>query len=295
MIRLADLHPEVRDALRSRLVHKIRGEMPYDMYPMGGAMSGGADELALTSSSASTFPVSLEHEGGSLFHSLLPGMSGSRFIGLGMSGGKVGKMSRGKHTVGKVTKRDKEHIIAAYPRIVIAYQQKGKRVPWKQLKEHLVMGGSMSGGRGGIGKFFKHLGQEIHHGLDVAGSYAKHHILPEVKAGLQKAGQDITKYGVDKLKEGVTKYGKEAVDYLGKHAVDFITNPAVDAGLEDAAEVALVAAGLHRRRGRGRGRKPKMSGRKKETERGLIVGDIVRKTGMSLPQASHYVKEYGLY
>ena len=293
MIRLADLHPEVRDALRSRLVHKIRGEMPYDMYPMGGAFAGGGDELALTSSSASTFPVSLEdYEGGSLFHhSFVPrmnGMVGSRMIGLGMAGGKIGKMTR----TGKVTKTDKDHITAAYPRIVLAYQHKGKRVPWKELKEHMLIGGEMSGGRGGIKKFFSHLGHEIHHGLDVAGNYAKQHILPEVKAGLQKAGKDITKYGVDKLKEGVTKYGKEAVDYLGKHAVDFITNPAVDAGLEDAAEVALVAAGLRRKR---RGRKPKKTGRKKETKRGLIVGDIVRKTGMSLGDASHYVKEHGLY
>jgi hypothetical protein len=37
------------------------------------------------------------------------------------------------------------------------------------------------------------------------------------------------------------------------------------------------------------------SGHKRNTARGLIVGDIMRKHGMNLPQASKYVKDHGLY
>jgi hypothetical protein len=37
------------------------------------------------------------------------------------------------------------------------------------------------------------------------------------------------------------------------------------------------------------------SGHKREVTRGLIVGDIMRKFNLSLPEASRYVKEHGLY
>ena len=65
-----------------------------------------------------------------------------------------------------------------------------------------------------------------------------------------------------------------------------------------APELAPIAAATYAANkamgGRRRMTLPK-SGHKREVTRGLIVGDIMRKYGMSLPEASKYVKAHNLY
>jgi hypothetical protein len=47
--------------------------------------------------------------------------------------------------------------------------------------------------------------------------------------------------------------------------------------------------------GNGRRKQLPRSGHKREVTRGLIVGDVMRKYGMSLPEASKFVKANNLY
>jgi hypothetical protein len=46
--------------------------------------------------------------------------------------------------------------------------------------------------------------------------------------------------------------------------------------------------------GKGRKQLPH-SGKKRESARGAIVAEVMKKHGLNLPQASKYVKEHGLY
>jgi len=66
---------------------------------------------------------------------------------------------------------------------------------------------------------------------------------------------------------------------------------------EFAPEIGAVGAlsGLTNKALGGRRKQLPRSGKKRETARGLIVGDVMRKYGMSLPEASHYVKANNLY
>ena len=64
-------------------------------------------------------------------------------------------------------------------------------------------------------------------------------------------------------------------------------------------ELAPLAAATYAANKAMGGRRKRMtlpkSGHKRLENRGLVVGDIMRKYGMSLGEASRYVKEKGLY
>jgi hypothetical protein len=66
---------------------------------------------------------------------------------------------------------------------------------------------------------------------------------------------------------------------------------------EFAPEIGAIGAlsGITNKALGGRRKQLPRSGHKREVSRGLIVGDVMRKYGMSLPEASKYVKAHNLY
>jgi hypothetical protein len=98
----------------------------------------------------------------------------------------------------------------------------------------------------------------------------------------------IQYYNYDDYKklEGTPIY--EMIKNDKKHFPNFPTMP--DKGIEDPYSGMLdMPVYMYK------GGKMKHSGEKKPSKRGAIVSDVMKKHGLSLPMASKYVKEHGLY
>jgi hypothetical protein len=208
--------------------------------------------------------------------------------------------SHGSGRAPRLTKAIKERILAEHPELR-QHVMRGGKVDWgkiwKGVKDTLgfvskaaplaaqIAGpeyadtigkvGDVSGAISGMGRRKK------------AGSMAHMAAIDLARRAMSKrrgAGfwQDFGKG----FKQGFKETAKIAAPALG---VASIFQPEL-APLAAATGLASKALG----NGRKRMTLPK-SGRKRETARGLIVGDVMRKYGMSLPEASRYVKEKGLY
>lgn len=80
--------------------------------------------------------------------------------------------------------------------------------------------------------------------------------------------------------KGVVNVGtNKAIGSIVDRGIALATNPAVDAGLEEGAEVAMMAAGIKRKR--------------KPSRRNLIIGKLM-KGGMCMAQANAHIKKHGL-
>jgi hypothetical protein len=94
---------------------------------------------------------------------------------------------------------------------------------------------------------------------------------------LKSVGHTVEKVGEKAAKTVGNVIVNKGIDSL----VGTLTNPAVDAGLETGLEVAAVAAGMKKKR--------------KPSRRNILIGQLMKKNkGMTLAQASKYIKEKGL-
>ena len=197
--------------------------------------------------------------------------------------------SHGSGRAPRLTKAIKEQILEMHP----------------ELKIHMMRGGKVD---------FKKIWGQIKSGLSVVSKAAP--VLaeiagPEYSDSINKVGDISGKIGNIGGRRKAPRQGGSFKSFMKDFGTGFKQGLKTSSGIiaktaplgmalmpEFAPEIGAVAAlsGATNKAlgGRRRMTLPK-SGRKRETARGLIVGDVMRKYGMSLPEASRYVKEKGLY
>jgi len=210
--------------------------------------------------------------------------------------GKISGLGRPKAP--RITNAIKQRIMAQHPEIR-AHVMSGGAVNWSKLWGQIKSGlnvvskaapiaaqiagpeysdtigkvGDISGKISGLGR-----GGSMNLMADLLGNYATR------KRG-GNAKQFFKNFGTG-FRNGMKQTAKYAAPAL---SVASLVQPEL-APLAMATGIASKALG----NGRRRMTLPK-SGHKREVTRGLIVGDVMRKYNMSLPEASHYVKAHNLY
>lgn len=206
--------------------------------------------------------------------------------------------SHGAGRAPRLTKRMKDQILAEHP-MLMQHHMSGGKIDWgkiwkgikdvssfvsktapiaaqlapEEYRDTIGKVGNVSGAISGMGR--KRYAHKAIHPSMVHG------------AGFWGDFQDGFKKGI----KGATKVVSKTAPIAALIAPEFA--PEIGAvGLASGA-INQAMGGRHVRRA-GRKQLPR-SGHKREVARGLIVGDVMRKYKMSLPEASKYVKDHGLY
>ena len=190
--------------------------------------------------------------------------------------------SHGAGRAPRLTKKIKQQILDMHP----------------ELKEHMLRGGKISWAK--IWQGIKDTASFVSKAAPIAASLAPEEYRDTINKtgdisgkisgmGRRRKGGNFKSFMKDfgtGFKQGIKESAKIAAPALG---VASIFQPEL-APLAAATGIASKAMG----NGRRRMTLPK-SGHKRLENRGLVVGDVMRKYGMSLGEASRYVKEKGLY
>jgi hypothetical protein len=226
----------------------------------------------------------------------------------------------------KATKKLKEHYMAMYPKLA-EHVASGKRAPWKKIHEHHLSGGKSKASKS-ITKFFKDTGKAIKKGATAVydtGKKAYEAVKPVAESAYHNVivpvAEETYKIAKPVLKEGLELGGQALGTAAGEGAALFFEQPELagvagqlggKAGKAGGKALGTAIFGSGLRKGRGRGRKHHtlahkmlieggarsrlpMSGHKRESARGAIVAEVMKKQGLNLAHASRYVKEHGLY
>jgi hypothetical protein len=97
---------------------------------------------------------------------------------------------------------------------------------------------------------------------------------------LKSVGKEIAHTGKEVASSATKRVINKGLNHVVDYGIKALTNPAVDAGLEDAGEVALMAAGMKKKRAPSR--------------RNILIGQLMKKHKCTLAQASKMIKDKGL-
>lgn len=212
--------------------------------------------------------------------------------------GKISGMGRTPRAP-RITNAIKQRIMAQHP----------------EIRAHVMSGGAVDWGK--IWKGIKNVGSFVSKAAPIVSSLAPEEYRDTINktgdisgkiSGLGHGGSMnlmadlLSNYAISRRRKGgnakqffsdFTKGFKQGFKQTAKYAAPALSIASLAA--PELAPLAMATGLASKAMGNGRRMQLPKSGHKREVTRGLIVGDVMRKYGMSLPEASKYVKAHNLY
>jgi hypothetical protein len=204
----------------------------------------------------------------------------------------------------RLTKRIKEQILADHPELR-QHMLRGGKIDWNKIWKGVkdTMGFVSKAAPIVSSLAPEEYRDSINKTGEVSGALSglgRRKSMPKKGASMSLAADLLGNYATKRRGKGFWKDFGQGLKQGFKTSTGIIAKAAPVASLlmpEFAPEIGAVGAisGVANSALGGRRKQLPRSGKKRETARGLIVGDVMRKYGMSLPEASHYVKANNLY